>query len=191
MKPLLKNLMGNGKDQETLEAMRLVLQEFQAERERYEALIEGSKAGADRLKKLGEPLAKTEGEVESLNGRLTQVEERFQGLVKMGELFQNLDDRAEGLQKSTAWAESRLASALEGSQKIESSMAELVSKVDLAAELKDRLTNFLEVEKPFQLLKGDAESLRGHLEGAVERMARLREQHDRLLDAHKMAHAKL
>ena len=83
MKPLLKNLMGNGKDQETLEAMRLVLQEFQAERERYEALIEGSKAGADRLKKLGEPLAKTEGEVESLNGRLTQVEERFQGLVKM------------------------------------------------------------------------------------------------------------
>ena len=159
MKPLLKNLMGNGKDQETLEAMRLVLQEFQAERERYEALIEGSKAGAERLKKLGEPLAKTESEVESLNGRLTQVEERFQGLVKMGELFQNLDDRAEGLQKSTAWAESRLSSALEGSQKIESSMAELVSKVDLAADLKDRLTNFLEVEKPFQLLKGDAESL--------------------------------
>jgi len=191
MKPLLKNLMGNGKDQETLEAMRLVLQEFQAERERYEALIEGSKAGADRLKKLGEPLAKTEGEVESLNGRLSQVEERFQGLVKMGELFQNLDDRAEGLQKSTAWAESRLASALEGSQKIESSMSELVSKVDLAAELKDRLTNFLEVEKPFQLLKGDAESLRGHLEGAVERMARLREQHDRLLDAHKLSLTKL
>jgi uncharacterized protein YhaN len=106
----------------------------------------GSKAGADRLKKLGEPLSKTEGEVEALNIRLTQMEERFQGLVKMGELFHNLDDRADGLQKSTAWAESRLASALEGSQKIESSMAELVSKVDLAADLKERLTNFLEVE---------------------------------------------
>ena len=143
MKPLLKNLMGNGKDQETLEAMRAVLQEFQAERERYETLIEGSKAGAERLKKLGEPLAKTEGEVEALYGRLSQMEERFQGLVKMGDLFQNLDDRADGLQKSTAWAESRLATALEGSQKIESSMAELVSKVDLAADLKERLTNFL------------------------------------------------
>jgi len=191
MKPLLKNLMGNAKDHETLEAMRAVLQEFQQERERYESLIEGSKAGAERLRKLGEPIAKTEGDIEGLHARLAQMEERFQGLVKLSELLQNLDERADGLQKSTQWAESRLATALEGSQKIESSMAELVGKVDLAADLKERLTNFLEVEKPFQLLRGDAESLRGTLEGAVERMSRLREQHDRLLDAHKLALTKL
>jgi chromosome segregation ATPase len=192
MKPLLKNLMGNAaKDQEQLEAMRRVLQDFQQERERYEALIEGSKAGADRLKKLGEPLAKTETEVEGLSTRLSQMEERFQGLVKLSEMFLNLDERAQGLAKSTAWAESRVASALEGSQKIEASMSDLVNKVDLAAELKERLTGFLEVEKPFQLLRGDAENLRGQLEGAVERMARLREQHDRLLDAHKLALSKL
>jgi chromosome segregation ATPase len=190
MKPLLKNLMGNS-SKEQLEAMRAILQEFQQERERYEALIEGAKAGADRLRKLGEPLAKTESDVDTLVSRLTQMEERFQGLVKLSDLFQNLDERAEGLAKSTAWAESRVASALEGSQKIEASMSELVSKVDLAAELKERLTGFLEVEKPFQLLRGDAESLRGQLEGAVERMARLREQHDRLLDAHKLALTKL
>ncbi len=192
MKPLLKNLMGNGsKDQETLETMRAVLQEFTRERERYETLVEGSKAGAERLKQLGEPLAKTNDEIEALYARLVQMEERFQGLVKLSGLFQNLDERAEGLTKSTQWAESRLSSALESSQKIEVSMAELVSKVDLAAELKERLTGFLEVEKPFQLLRGDAESLRGQLEGAVERMARLREQHDRVLDAHKLALTKL
>ena len=128
MKPLLKNLMGNGsKDQEMLEAMRGVLAEMQAERERYEALVEGSKAGADRLRKLGEPLAQTEGEVEAMQTRMAQMEERFQGLVKLSELLQNLEDRAEGLTKSTQWAESRLSSALEGSQKIESSMSELVS----------------------------------------------------------------
>ena len=187
---MLKNLMGNGaKDQ--LEAMRAVLQEFQQERERYEALIEGSKSGAERLKKLNEPLAHTQSEIDGLYTRLAQMEERFQGIAKLSEMLHNLDDRAQGIQKSTQWAESRIATALEGSQKIETSMADLVSKVDLAAELKERLTNFLEVEKPFQLLRGEAESLRGQLEGAVERMARLREQHDRVLDQHKLALTKL
>ena len=192
MKPLLKNLMGSGsRDQETLEAVRAVLAEIQKERERYEALVEGAKAGADRLKTLGEPLARTESDLQSMVGRMTQMEERFAAMVKLSDLFQNLDERAEGLTKSTQWAESRLASALEGSQKIESAMAELVSKVDLATELKERLSNFLEVEKPFQLLRRDAETLYGQLEGAGERMGRLREQHDRLLDAHKMATTKL
>ena len=192
MKPF-KNLMGNNnaREQEQLEAMRAVLADIQRERERYEALVEGAKAGAERLKKLGEPLAKTEGDVESLVTRLTQMEERFQGMVKLSSLFQNLDERAEGLTKSTQWAESRLATALEGSQKIEASMADLVAKVDLASELRERLTNFLEVEKPFQLLRRDAETLHGQLEGATERMARLREQHDRLLDQHKLANSKL
>src|SRR5262245_42286477 len=191
MKPF-KNLMGNNaREQEQLQAMRAVLADIQKERERYEALVEGAKAGAERLKKLGEPLAKTETDVDAMVSRMTQMEERFEGLVKLSSLFQNLDERAEGLAKSTQWAESRLSTALEGSQKIESSMADLVAKVDLAADLKERLTGFLEVEKPFQLLRGEAESLRGHLEGAVERMGRLREQHDRLLDAHKLALTKL
>src|SRR6185295_17559188 len=144
-----------------------------------------------RLKKLGEPLAKTEGDVDAMATRMAQMEERFEGMVKLSSLFQNLDERAEGLAKSTAWAESRVSTALEGSQKIESSMAELVAKVDLAADLKERLTRFLEVEKPFQLLRRDAETLHGQLEGATERMARLREQHDRLLDANKLATTKL
>src|ERR1041385_3271979 len=191
MKPF-KGLMGNNaREQEQLEAMRAVLADIQRERERYEALVEGAKAGADRLKKLGEPLAKTETDVESLATRMAQMEERFQGMVKLSSLFQNLDERAEGLTKSTQWAESRLATALEGSQKIEASMADLVAKVDLASELRERLSNFLEVEKPFQLLRRDAETLNGQLEGATERIARLREQHDRLLDAHKMATTKL
>ena len=191
MKPF-KNLMGNNsRDQEHLEAVRAVLADIQKERERYEALVEGAKAGAERLKKLGEPLAKTETDVEGLGARMTQMEERFAGLVKLADLFQNLDERAEGLVKSTTWAESRLATALEGSQKIESSMSELVAKVDLAADLKERLNSFLEVEKPFQLLRRDAEMLHGQLEGATERMARLREQHDRLLDANKLATQKL
>src|SRR5262245_29958480 len=191
MKPF-KNLMGNNaREQEQLQAMRAVLADIQKERERYEALVEGAKAGAERLKKLGEPLAKTETDVDAMVTRMTQMEERFEGLVKLSSLFQNLDERAEGLAKSTQWAESRLSTALEGSQKIESSMADLVAKVDLAADLKERLTGFLEVEKPFQLLRRDAEMLHGQLEGATERMARLREQHDRLLDANKMATQKL
>ena len=50
MKPF-KNLMGNNaREQEQLAAMRAVLADIQRERERYEALVEGAKAGADRLK---------------------------------------------------------------------------------------------------------------------------------------------
>ena len=41
----------NAREQEQqLEAMRAVLADIQRERERYEALVEGAKAGADRLK---------------------------------------------------------------------------------------------------------------------------------------------
>jgi len=138
MKPF-KNLMGNGaKEQEQLAAMRAVLADIQRERERFETLVEGSKAGAERLKQLGEPLAKTEGEMHTLESRMSQMQERFQAMVKLADLFNNLDERAEGLTKSTQWAESRLSTALEGSQKIESTMADLVSKVDLAADLKER-----------------------------------------------------
>src|SRR5262245_31289568 len=136
MKPLLKNLMGNAsRDQEHLEAVRAVLADIQKERERYEALVEGAKAGAERLKKLGEPLAKTETDMEALAARMAQMEERFESMVKLSSLFQNLDERAEGLAKSTAWAESRLSTALEGSQKMEASMADLVARVDLGADL--------------------------------------------------------
>src|SRR5262249_45432186 len=121
MKPLLRNLMGNGsKDQEMLEAMRVVLANIQRERERYEALVESSHAGAERLQKLDAPIAKAETEMDALQGRIAQMEERLQAMVKLADLFQNLDERASGLTKSTQWAESRLSAALEGSQKIES-----------------------------------------------------------------------
>ena len=41
MKPLLKNLMGNGaKDQEMLEAMKAVLAEFQANKHAGESFVE-------------------------------------------------------------------------------------------------------------------------------------------------------
>src|SRR5207247_2666636 len=100
MKPLLKTLMGNGsRDQETLESVRTALAEIQKERERYEALVEGAKAGADRLKSLGEPLARTESDLQSMLGRMTHMEERFAAMVKLSDLFQNLDERAEGLTK--------------------------------------------------------------------------------------------
>src|ERR1041385_6473423 len=170
MKPLLKNLLGHGaKDKEALEAMRAVLAEIQEERGRIEALVEGASAGMERLRQLSEPLAKTETSVESIAGRMSQMEERFAGLVKMADLFHNLDERAEGLTKSTQWAESRLAGALESSQRIEASMADLASKTELAADLKERLTGFLEVEKAFQLLRRAPDTLDGLAGGAVER----------------------
>src|ERR1043166_8779214 len=136
MKPLLKNLMGNGgKDQETLEAMRAVLAEIQRERARLEAIVEGAQAGAERLKKLGEPLAKTEGDVESLTHRLAQMEERFQGMVKLAELFQNLDERAEGLTKSTQWAESEIAAGIRHAYLVEGEVVEGAGAVGIAAVL--------------------------------------------------------
>src|SRR5204863_8972236 len=102
-----------------------------------------------------------------------------------------LNERAEQLAQNQEQAETRIAGTIEDSQRIRSIMEELAQKVDLAVGLKEQLASFLEVEKPFQQLRGEAESLRGQVEGTGDQLARLREQHDRLLDAHKTAMSKM
>jgi len=84
-----------------------------------------------------------------------------------------------------------MASVLDDSQRVRAVFEELSEKVDLAVTLKDRLEAFLEVEKPFQVIRSDADALRGQVEGTGEHLGRLREQHERLMDAHKLATSKI
>ncbi len=192
MTPLLKNLLGNGsKDRELAEEMRALLHEMQQERGRYEALIESVRASADRLQELGGPIAKAGSDVDAVAARLGDLEQRFVAIAQLSTQFQTLDERAEGLEHNRQRAETEIAESLDDVQRIRSAFEELRNKVDAALGLKDQLEAFLEIDKPFQQLRGEAEALRGHVDGTGEHLARLREQQDRLVDAHKLAMSKM
>ena len=192
MTPLLKNLFGNdSKDQELGAELRALLQEMRQERTRYEALLESSRASADRLQQLGEPIAKAAGDVDAMSARLGELEQRFAAMAKLAWQLQELDERAAGLAQGQQRAETQVATAVEDAERILSAFEEVGRRVDLAAALKDRLEAFLEVEKPFEIVRGDADALRGQVEGTGDQLARLREQQGRLLDAHKLAMAKM
>jgi chromosome segregation ATPase len=192
MTALLKNLLGNGsKDREAVEAMRAILNDMQQERTRFETLLETVRASTDRLLQLDAPVAKVSNDVDAVAARLGDVEQRFSAVVQLSNQFQTLDERAEGLAQHHQRAETDIAEALEDVQRIRSGFEELINKVDAALGLRDQLGAFLEIDKPFQQLRGEAETLRGQVTGTGEQLARLREQQDRLQDAHNLATSKM
>src|SRR5262245_25360274 len=189
---LLKNLLGsNTKDEQFAEEMRAVLQELQQERARCDNLIESVRTAADKLEELNEPIAQAGTDVDGMLSRLGELEQRFQAMVQLTNRLQELDERAEGLTEGHERATEQIAKAAADAEQIRTIFEELKEKVDLATDLKDRLESFLEVEKPFSLLRTEADNVRSHVEGTGERMNRLREQHDRLLVAHETALSKM
>jgi chromosome segregation ATPase len=192
MAPLLKRLLGNGtNDREVVEEMRAVLNELQQERHRCEMLMESTRNGADRLKQLDEPIANAGTAISEVSQRMKELEDRFAAMVHLSTQFHALGERAELLGHDQLQAKTRIAEALEEVERIRSVFGDVSQKVDLAMGLKDRLSTFLEVEKPFQQLRDEANSLRGQVDGTADGVVRLREQHDRMLDQHKLALTKM
>jgi chromosome segregation ATPase len=192
MASLLKNLLGNdSKDRDLAEEMRAVLQEMRQERERFQALVESSAGAAERLTELSEPLARAGNDVNAVTARLRDMEQRLEGVAQLTTQIETIAERAEGLSRSQQATEDHMGAVLQDSQRVRTVFEELSAKVDLAGDLKGRLEAFLEVEKPFQLLRGEGDSIRAQVENTSEHLGRLREQHDRLMDAHKLATSKM
>lgn len=192
MAPLLKNLLGNGsRDRELTEEMRTVLAEIRRERERFEALVERSQGASDQLREMAEPIATASADIGALTSRLAELDRAMSGVQGLAQQVPGLEAGVETMSRNQRDAESRIATVLEDSSRVRAVFEELSEKVDLAGGLKERLEAFLEVEKPFQLLRGDAESLRSLVDGTGEHLGRLREQHERLMDAHKLATSKM
>jgi chromosome segregation ATPase len=192
MASLLKNLLGDGsKDREFAEDLRTLLQQMRQERERFAALLHDSRAAADRLEQLDEPIARVGSEVDAVSTRLRDLEQRLEAVTPISALVQTLDERSAGMARDQQQAETCFATVLDDSQHVRTVFEELSQKVDLAASLKEGLEAFLEVDKPFQVLRDEASALRGQVEGTGEHLARLREQHERLMDAHKLAMSKM
>ncbi|MEO5989819.1 MAG: hypothetical protein ABIU54_14775 [Candidatus Eisenbacteria bacterium] len=192
MAPNLKNLLGNGsKEREVADQMRSILYEMQKERSSFEALVEQAKVTTSRLQLLGEPIEKASGDVDAVTGRLSEAEARLEAIAKLALTIETLDERAGRLEQNQREAEASVNQAVTDSQHIRQVLGDLSEKVDLANDLKERLGSFLEVERPFQQLRGDAAAVRTQVEGSGEQMARLLEQHGRMLDAHKLAVSKM
>jgi len=189
---MLKNLLGNSsRDKELAEEVRAVLQEMREERERFELLLTGSQDAAESLTRLSEPVARVAGDVEAIATKLGSLQQRVDSVSALAEQIQALDELSQGLIERQTRAEEQIASAVEDSHRIRTVFEELAQKTDLAESLRGRLEAFLEVEKPFKMLQGDADGVRTQIEGATEQLGRVREQHDRLMDAHKLGTSKM
>ena len=185
MATLLKSLLGNGsKDRELTDEMRAVLQEMRQERGHYETLVKSARTSVDRLQQLGEPIAKAGTDIDTLTERLTRLDQ-------LAARLEGLDGRAAALEHSQQQAETRIDHATEDAQRTRSLLEELNHKVDLALGLEERLGKFLEVDLPLESLRRDSDALRGEVDGMTEHLARLREQHERVMDAHKISLSKM
>lgn len=192
MAPLLKSLLGNGgNDRQLTEEMRGILREMQEERTRYETLLERGDAQANRLKLLGEPIAKAEYDVKGLVARLKEVEDQLEIVPKLSGQLESVDGRAKDLAKEQGEAETRILKALEEADGIRGAFGEIREKIELAVSIQNRLDSFLEVDRPLTVLESKAGEIRTAVDGTSDQLTKLREQHERLLDAHKLALTKM
>ncbi|MFN8588984.1 MAG: hypothetical protein U0704_14430 [Candidatus Eisenbacteria bacterium] len=192
MAPLLRNLLGNAtKDRELTDGLRAVLQEMQDERARYEAVLENVRASSIHLQTLGEPIARVETDVESASSRIAELEQRLSAMVQLMPKLETMDERVESLAEGQKRASAQVVDALEQAQGLRTNFEEMGAKIERAEALRERLENFLEVEKPFQQVRDDVGTLRGQLESTNDQLSKFRQQHDRLLDAHKLAITKM
>lgn len=192
MAPLLKNLLGNNsKDRELTDEMRAILAEMQQERVRNEALLTSIRSSSEHLVTLGEPLAKAVSDADAIAARIGELEERFSAMLQLVPKVETLHERVEGLVEGQRRAEAQVIQVLEDARGLRTDFEDIGARIDAANSLRDQLEKFLEVEKPFQQVRDDVGSLRAQVEGTGEHLTKLREQHDRLLDAHKLATTKI
>jgi chromosome segregation ATPase len=192
MSTLLRNLLGNAPEAvDTAGEMRAVLYDLRQERGHCEALVNSARATVTRFQEMSEPLSRAGDNMNAISGRLTTLEQRLAGFERFASQLQGLDEGAERLAQRQRQADARLARSEEVAQKLESLLAEMADRVDTALELREQLDSFLSMETPFRRLQGDADALRGEVGGATERLARIREQHERVMEEHSVAHAKL
>lgn len=192
MSSLLKNLTGRAaKDRELTDEMRAILLQIQQECARYEVLVDRARTSAERLEHLSEPIAKVSGETAAVESHLEELTQRLTSLTPLLEQFQSLDQKAQSLASDHERAGAEITSALEETKRIRTVSESIGEKIQAALELETRLDSFLEIDKPFQVLRGDAESLRGQLEQTSDHLARLREQNDRLIDDQKATNSKV
>ncbi len=177
MSPLLKGLLGNGdKERELAEEMRAILAELQQERDRCRVSIQNTRAAADRLEQLGEPVAKAGRDVDSVSARLGDLDRRLNAVTEIAARLETLDQRASALTQGHEEAAAGVTKTLAETQEIRSLFEDMSQKVDAAVDLKERLAGFLEVEKPFAELRTPAEGVRAHVDGTGEQPAKLPDQ---------------
>ena len=192
MSSLLKNLTGRAaKDRDLTDEMRAILLQIQQECARYEVLVDRARTSAERLENLSEPIARVSGETAAVESHLGELKERLSSLAPVVEQFQGLEEKAASLSADHERAGGEITSALEETKRIRTVSESIGEKIQAALELETRLDSFLEIDKPFQVLRGDAESLRGQLEQTSDHLARLREQYDRLVDDQKATNSKV
>lgn len=192
MATLFKNLIGNGtRTPELTDEMRGILDEIRQERGHCEALVNSARASIHRFQELGEPLARAGGAMDAITARLDGLEQRLTGFERLTSQLQTLDENADRLGQKQRQADARISHAVETTERIHSLVEELDQKVDQALDLKERMGSFLELEPPFRQLQGDADELRVQVAGTTEHLNRLREQHERVMDAHRVALSKM
>ena len=192
MASLFKNLLGNATNEKELgDEMRTLLEEMRKERDRYAGLVDAGGVAAQRLESIQTPLAKAGEAADTVLQRLAEIEQRLEGVTQLSSMYENLDARAEEMTRKHEAAAAQLTRLAEDSQNTLTIMESLAQKAAQAEALKAQIDIFMETDKPIQALRNEADTLRTQVEGSGEQMARLREQHDRLLDANKLALSKM
>jgi exonuclease SbcC len=155
-----------------------------------EALVARAEAAANDLRGLAHILERT-SELDGLRERCADVEQQVAGLERLGSQLSMAEEQLERSIKAQNATETRITQAGEDVQRLQGQMGGLSEKVEVAIELRDQVESFLSLQGPLAELRGDAETLRTHLNELAENVARMRTQHDDALTAHRHTTSRL
>src|SRR5262249_31114098 len=110
---MLRNLLGAGSKAQEIAEMQSVLRSMQEAIGRYEELTKRADLSAERLRQLDSPIEQASREIDSITARLGEFERRFEGMVQLSKMLEDLDNRAADLAKTQQRAATQIASASE------------------------------------------------------------------------------
>jgi chromosome segregation ATPase len=181
MAGILKNLLGNGINEEELSAgLRSILTEMQQERQRFDSLVAKAASSGEHLKYIG-----------SVGDRIKAVENQLGAIEQVMMQVATMQAQAENLERDQRRAEERLGTATSDAERIRERVEDLTEKLEKALTIRDDLQQLLELERPFRALRSEADDLTTEMTYLSEGFGRVREQHDAIAGAQQKAASRL
>ncbi len=192
MASLLRSIIGNGRAEEALSAHgQQILARMERERASLEEATRKAEATAKRLEQLAEPVAQADKSVSAVKSRLGEVETHLKSLEGIVPRLTSVNEQVEALEQRQQRAGIQTGKAVSEVERVQSEVAELSHKADMALCLKDDLDEFLNLQGPFQELQAQATALTAKLGELREGVSQAKEQQDQIARSQELSGSRL
>jgi chromosome segregation ATPase len=173
------------------EELRRIVDGIERGKGELEMLIEQSNSSVRELNRLSGPLLEVQRTMDSINSRLSRLEEGMGIVDRLGTELQQVQGEAENLASTHSRIELQLAHAADEATRIADRMGALDDHADRAIKLKDDIAGFLAQGDPLGEVRAEAEQIGRQAREVGDGFARVRERQDEMTRAYDHAMSRL